>query len=397
MDWPQRIKDVQSHLKAEKIDGWLLFDFHAQNSLARNFLNIDSNRLITRRFFYWIPAQGEPVQLLHKIESHVLEGLPGKKKIYLKWQEMESSLGDLLKGSRTVAMEYSPRNAIPYLSQVDAGVIDLVRSYGVEVVSSGNFLQYYTCVLDQSQVESHLEAASFLDRTAGKTWEWIALHLRGDKKITEYDVRMFIVEEFRRKNFISAGLPICAVNAHSADPHFEPKKEDRTPIQLGDFILIDLWCKKNTPRAVYGDITRVAVAAEKATPRQEEIFTIVRHAQKTATDYVAKRWAAQEAIKGFEVDRVTRQVIEDAGYGQYFTHRTGHNIYTEDHGPGAHIDSLETLDLRELVPSTCFSIEPGIYLPGEFGVRLEYDIYLKPDHTIEVTGGIQEVITTICL
>jgi Xaa-Pro aminopeptidase len=213
------------------------------------------------------------------------------------------------------------------------------------------------------------------------------------KKIDECDVQAFMKGEMLAHGFMMEGMPICAVNAHSASPHFEPSKAMTAPIQKGDFILIDLWCKKKVPRSVYGDITRVAVAGERGSERQNKIFSTVRLAQQVATDFVAQQYRRGKGMRGCEVDRVCRQVIEEAGYGPYFTHRTGHNIYTEGHGPGAHLDSLETEDTRFLIPGTCFSIEPGIYLPGEFGVRLEYDVYLGKD--AEVTGGVEEEL--LCL
>ncbi|MBY0530038.1 MAG: M24 family metallopeptidase [Rhabdochlamydiaceae bacterium] len=395
MTWKQKIEDVQRHLTAAKIDGWLLYDFSGLNPLAREFLKIPSSQLTTRRFFYWIPAMGEPVQIVHQIEQQVLASLPGSKKVYLKWQELETALAKTLNGCKTIAMEYSPRNAIPYLSKVDGGMIDLVRSFNVEIVSSGTFLQYYTCVLNDEQLQSHLDACEFLDKTAEKTWDMIADFLQKGKSITEYGVSQFIANEIAANGFMQEARPICAVNAHAADPHFEPRKEEGALIKRGDFILIDLWCKKQTPRAVYGDITRVAVADAFAKSKQEEIFKLVRNAQKAATDYISERWSAHEEIKGYEVDKVCRQVIEEAGYGEFFVHRTGHNIYTKDHGPGAHIDSLETQDFRPLIPRSCFSIEPGIYLPGEFGIRLEHDVYLSPDHTVLITGGIQETLLTL--
>lgn len=392
MDWHARIQDIQRHLIKEKIDGWLLYDFLGANSLARSFLNIDPESLITRRFFYWIPAKGNPIKIAHMIEPHVLSALPGDMLVYLKWQELESQLGVVLKGAKTVAMEFSPRNAIPYLSKVDAGMADLVRSFQVEIVSSASLLQYYTCTLDEEQLQMHREAADFLDRTAGQVWEKISATLCKGHKINEYQVQQFIAEQMTAHGFITKGLPICGVNAHSADPHFEPKKEGCSEIKKGDFVQIDLWCKKKHPKAVYADIARVASADSSATQKQDAIFAIVREAQKAGTDFVISRYAKGESLKGYEVDQVCRQVIEDKGYGRYFTHRTGHNIYTQDHGPGAHIDSLETLDLRELIPHTCFSIEPGIYLPGEFGIRLEYDVYLGSDRKAQITGGVQEKI-----
>ncbi len=395
MDWPARIHDVQRHLVEENLDGWLLYDFVGNNPLARDFLNIDPQALITRRFFYWIPAKGDPIKILHVIEPHVLSGLPGTVLPYLRWQELEGQLGKVLKGVKSVAMEFSPRNAIPYLSKVDGGMVDLVRSFQVEVVSSASFLQYYTCVLDEEQFRLHLEAANMLDRVVGEAWEKISTALKKGNKIDEYQVQQFIAGQFTSHGFMSEGLPIVAVNAHSADPHYESSKTEPCEIKNGDFILIDLWCKKHHPKGIYGDICRVAVADSSPTQRQNEIFSIVRSAQKAATEFVISRYAKGERLKGYEVDQVSRKIIEEKGYGNYFTHRTGHNIYTKDHGPGAHIDSLETQDLRDLIPHTCFSIEPGIYLPGEFGIRLEYDLFLGDQGKVHLTGGFQNQILAL--
>jgi Xaa-Pro dipeptidase len=395
MDWPTRIRDVQQHLVKDKIDGWLLYDFDGINPLARDFLKIDPGALITRRFFYWIPVKGDPIKILHVIEPHVLSNLPGNVLVYLKWQELEAQLGKVLKGAKTVAMEFSPRNAIPYLSKVDAGMVDLIRSFQVEVVSSASFLQYYTCVLDPEQFKMHREAAALLDQVVQEAWEKISTALRNGTKINEYQVQQFIVDQIIVRGFIAEGLPICGVNAHSADPHYGPSKEGSSEIKKGDFILIDLWCKKKHPRGIYGDICRVAVADTSATEKQNEVFSIVRAAQKAATEFVISRYSKGESLKGYEVDQVSRKMIEDKGYGKYFTHRTGHNIYTKDHGPGAHIDNLETQDSRELIPHTCFSIEPGIYLPGEFGIRLEYDVYLGEQGKVHVNGGSQDEILTL--
>lgn len=395
MDWNNRLQEAQQQLQNQQIDGWLLYDFQGINGLARNFLQIPSEMLTTRRFFYWIPAKGVPVKVLHKIEPHVLDGLPGKPLIYLKWQELEAALGSILSGAKRVAMEFSPRCAIPYLSKVDAGMVDLVRSFDVEVLSSAPLLQTYTSTLTSEQLQSHLDAADFLDKLAEKTWNKISDAMRKGQRLCEYEVRQFMAQEFLAHGYVSEGMPICAVNAHSADPHFEPAKEGSAEIKRGDFILIDLWCKKSASWAIYGDITRVAVADDHPTERQQEIYSLVRKAQKAATDFVIGRYGKGESIKGFEVDQLCRSVIEEGGYGQYFTHRTGHNIHTKDHGPGAHIDSLETLDLRELIPHTCFSIEPGIYLPGEFGIRQEYDLYLGDEGEVQITGGIQDEIVTL--
>lgn len=391
----EKIADVQKHLKAEGCDGWLLYDFQKINPLARTFLTLPQDLLTSRRFFYWIPTVGEPIKIVHAIETHVLDHLPGKKVIYLKYPELEHALSTVLKGRGRVAMEFSPHCCLPYVSKVDAGTVDLVRSFCVEVVSSANFLQYYTCLLDDAQLTLHREAAVLLSEIADRTWEHIATALKRGHPMDEYAVSEFIREQIFNEGFICEERPICAVNAHSADPHFAPKKKTASVIKRGDFILIDLWCKKNAADAVYADITRVAYAGSHPTPRHQEIFDIVRRAQRHATEYVAQAFAKGDYPKGYEVDQVCRQVIEEAGYGKYFTHRTGHNIYTQDHGPGAHIDSLETRDFRTLIPRTCFSIEPGIYLPQEFGVRLEYDLVAIDAHTIEITGGVQNEIVRL--
>lgn len=395
MNWNTRIAEIQKLLAKEKLDGWLLYDFHGSNPLARDFLQIDPSVLTTRRFFYWIPASGEPIKILHAIELYPLAHLPGKSEIFLKWQELEAQLQKALKGAKTIAMEYSAKNAIPYLSKVDAGTVELIRSFGVEVVSSALLLQSYTCVLDAEQAKLHFEAGEFAAQVAGMAWEKIADALRSNTPINEYQVQQFIMDQIAAHGYVTEARPICAVNAHGADPHYAPSKEVWSPIKKGDFIQIDLWCKKKHPKAVFADIARVAVADSTATPKQKEIFAIVRTAQKAATDLVFSKYAKGEKIRGCDVDAVSRKVIEDKGYGKNFLHRTGHNIYTDVHGPGTHLDNLETQDTRELIPHTCFSVEPGIYLPGEFGVRLEYDIYLGDGGKAHISGGVQDEL--LCL
>lgn len=386
---------IQKNLHEQKIDGWLLYDFRRTNDLACQFLKIPAHKILSRRYFYWIPAKGDPVKIVHVIEEHSLDHLPGKKVIYRSWQDLEKSLGTILKGCKRVAMEYSPRNSIPYVSKVDGGTIDVVRAYGVEVVSSADLLQQYLNVWTNEQLKSHLFAADVVSDTVEKAWNLIAKSLKTKKNISEYDVQQFILEEFSKKGCESEDAPICAVNAHSADPHYCSDKEHFALIHPGDFVLIDLSCKQNIPHAVFADITRVAVAANKPTAKQQAIFDIVKKARDAGTDLVRNRFAKKEKVCGYEVDACCRKIITDAGYGDNFLHRTGHNIGEEIHGSGAHLDSLETVDQRQLIPGTCFSIEPGIYLPGEFGVRLEYDVYVHMDGRVQVTGGVQDQIRTL--
>ena len=309
--------------------------------------------------------------------------------VYSAWKLFESHLKEVLQGKKTIAMEYSPRGAIPTASKVDGGMLDLVREQGVNVVSSASFLQNFTCVWTDEQYMMHKEAAEVLDTIAMTTWGWIRDRLKQDEQITEYTVQQYILTEMKKHKCVMEGAPICGVNQNSANPHYNPQMKGCRSIKKGDFILIDLWCKRDLPRAVYADITRVAVAGAP-TKRHQEIFQIVRNAQKAGTDLVRERVQKRKEVRGAEVDDACRKVIVDAGYGDYFTHRTGHNIHMDDHGPGANIDGFETLDDRLLIPKTCFSIEPGIYLPKEFGVRLEYDIYINENHSIEVTGGIED-------
>lgn len=395
MDIVAKIADVQKQLADSGIDGWLLCDFHGSNRLALEFLQIPQDKMATRRFFYLIPAKGEPIALVHAIEEHLLDHLPGEKRRYLKWQTLEEQLALLVKGMARVAMEYSPRNAIPTIATVDAGTVELIRSFGPAIVSSGPLLQRATSVWDKQQLESHYFAARVLDQTAEKTWRWIAEALRQNRSITEFDVSQWMVGEFEKEGCLSDHPPICAVNAHSAMPHYAPTKEGAAEIKKGDFILIDLWCKKKGAQCVFADITRVGVAATKPTDEQQLIFAIVRKAQKSATEFVQKRLLARQPVLGCEVDRICRQVIEEAGYGDFFLHRTGHNIHTEVHGPGANLDSLETLDNRPLLAMSAYSIEPGIYLPGKFGVRLEYDLLLLSSKEAAVTGGVEERIELV--
>lgn len=389
----KKIEEAQKYLKEMKVDGWLLYDFEGNNPLAHRFLEIPHHLITKRRFFYWVPTSGTPVKIVHAIEPHTLDRLPGEKKLFASWQSLHQELRSLLQGKKKVAMEYSPLNAIPYLSKVDAGTVDLIRSFGVEVVSSADFLAHFTAVLDPDQAASQLRAGKVCDSIANGAWKWIRDHL--EQGITEYDVQQKIFSDFQKMNFVSDGLPIVGVNQHSADPHYQPQKETASPIRKGDFILIDLWAKENRENAIFGDITRVGVAAERPTPRQQEIFHIVRTAQKAAYELIRSRFTQKKRIEGWEVDEAARKVIRDAGYGDYFTHRTGHSIEIDLHGSGAHMDNLEMHDVRPLLPGTCFSIEPGIYLPDEFGVRLEYDVYIHLNGAVEISGGEQDEI--VCL
>lgn len=395
MDLQKKIAQAQKYLQEMGLDGWLLYDFASCNSLLHIFLELPVDKTYRRRFFYWIPAKGKPVKIVHSIEPHALDGCSGEKKVYSSWQALHRELGLVLQGKKRVAMEYSPMNEIPYISRVDGGTIDLVRSFGVEVVSSAPFLPYFTAVLDESQAQSHIRAGIMLDRLVKEAWAWISLHLKEGITISEYDVQQKILADFDKHQLVTDSVPNVSVNANSADPHYFPTEKSAKPIRKGDFILIDMWCREKGSKSVYADITRVGIAALTPTSKQKEVFDVVRKAQKAATDFIIRRFQEKKPVAGFEIDDVARGVISQAGYGDQFTHRTGHNIGVELHGSGAHIDNLEMHDVRLILPGTCFSIEPGIYLEGEFGIRLEYDLYVDKEGHIEITGGEQDEI--VCL
>ena len=378
----EKINQAKKYLEELGVDGWLLYDFHGNNELSRQFLNISPKTKTTRRFFYWIPVHGEPIKLVHAIESHVLDSWPGEKRLFLSWQSLEEQLRKILKSSRKVAMEYSPMNAIPYVSKLDAGTADLIRSFGLEIVSSAPFLPHFTAVLTDAQAESHVRASRKLDAIIRETWSWIELG------VGEWEIQQKIVKAFASENLVTDSPPIVAINAHSADPHFETKKERQSFLKTGDFLLVDFWAKEEN--GVFADLTYAAVVGKKPTPRQEEIFSIVRDAQRAAIDLVKERMKSQKRIEGWEVDEAARNLIRKAGYEKYFIHRTGHNIGTSLHGSGANMDNLEMHDTRPILKGTCFSIEPGIYLPGEFGVRLECDLLVDRLGLVSVSGTLQD-------
>lgn len=390
-----KIEQIQGRLNEEGADGWLLYDNHGSNRFARELLGISPHLVITRRFFYWIPKEGEPIKILHRIESESLNALPGRRKLYLSWTELESVLKEVLGKAERILMEYSPRNANPNISVVDAGTLEVIKGFGIEVSSSADLLQYYTSVLDEKQIASHLEASLVLETSFSRAWDLIADSLREGRRITEYDVQKFILSEFTAQDCITEDGPTCSVNGNSALPHYMATKHDAREINRGDFVLIDMWCKKNVAHGIYADLTRVAVAAPQPTPRQEEIFKIVKGALTKAVDCMRSRVQKGEEIQGAEVDDVCRDYIKKAGYGEYFTHRTGHNIDTSVHGAGVNLDNLETADYRKILPGMCFSVEPGIYLPEEFGIRIEYNLLIGKDRSVEITGGTEENI--ICL
>ncbi|QDT52383.1 Xaa-Pro dipeptidase [Caulifigura coniformis] len=377
---------VQSALREFGFDGWLLYDFRGSNILARRILGLDGKHIGSRRFFYWIPASGMPRKLVHRIEDSVLDALPGDKTIFLSWQELEAGVQQCVSGSKVVAMEYSPRNGNPYVSKVDAGVVELVRSFGCDVQSSGDIVQLFEATLDDEQIALHFEAATHNNSAYEVAWKFIADGVRKDGGVSEAAVRDRIMEHYAAHSMTTYSPPIVGRNAHSGLPHYETGNGEDTTIREGDFVLIDQWAKLKKPNAVYSDLTRTGYVGKTVPETYTKIFNIVAAARDAGIAMVQDAFAKGTAIRGFEVDNAVRKVIVDAGYGQFFVHRTGHNIGRETHGNGANIDGLETRDDRRLLPRTCFSIEPGIYL-SEFGVRSETNVLIDEAGKVHVTGG----------
>ncbi|HYH64510.1 MAG TPA: M24 family metallopeptidase [Urbifossiella sp.] len=377
---------VQAAVRDAGLDGWLLYDFRGSNVLAQRVCDLEAKKL-SRRWFYYVPAEGLPLKLVHAIEPAALDHLPGTTKtVYRRWQDLETGVGELVIGAKRVAMEYSPRNANPYIGRADAGTVELVKSYHVEVVGSGDLIQQFEATWDADQEKSHFEAAGHCRDAYDVAFDFIASEIRAKGSVTEAAVQARIMAHFADRGMVTYSPPIVGVGPHSGDPHYETTAASNAAVVPGSWVLIDLWAKMNRPRAVYADYTRVAYVGADVPEQYVNVFNIVAAGRDAGIAKVKAAFAAGEPLLGWEVDAATREVIEKAGYGDQFTHRTGHNIGQEVHGNGAHIDGLETRDDRRIIPRTCFSIEPGIYLP-EFGVRSEVDVYVDAAGTVHVTGG----------
>lgn len=385
---------VQASLAEFGLDGWLLYDFRGSNVLARRVLGLEQRPVGTRRFFYFIPARGTPRKLVHRIETGALDDLPGERAVYLPWQQLEAGVADMIGACRRIAMEYSPRVSNPYVSKVDAGVIELVRSTGVEVVSSGDLIQRFEATWDDEQWSMHREAERFTTAAFDLAFGLIAGRTRDGGTIRETEVQSAIMDHFHRNGMTTYSPPIVGVGPHSGDPHYEPVAGRDGVIGRGDFVLIDLWAKMDRPRSVYSDLTRVGYVGDIVPVELARIFRIVAEARDAAIRCVRDAYAAGRPLPGWEVDAACRRVIEAAGYGDKFIHRTGHNIGQEVHGNGAHMDDLETHEERLVMRRTCFSVEPGIYL-DRFGVRSEVNVFVDGEGKVHVTGGLQTEVLPI--
>jgi Xaa-Pro dipeptidase len=388
---------IQAALRDAGFDGWLFYDHHHRDPIAASILGLDPKAHITRRWYYYVPAEGDPRKLVHRIEQGRLDSLPGAKGHYSSWQELHSGLDAMLFDAQRIAMQYSRNNDIMYVSMVDAGTVEFLRSLGKQIVSSADLVSQFEAVLNEDQIASHSAAQVAIDRILAEAWQEMGRRLRpdlgGPGTLTEYDMVQWLSEAMRREGLVWENGPNVSANANSSDSHYEPTADRAAPIREGDFVLIDIWGRLDKPDSIFYDITWTGVVGREPSDHEKHIFETVRNARDAAIKKVEQAFALGQPILGYQADDAARAEIEKAGFGKFFTHRTGHNIAHEIHGPGAHLDNLETHDERRILPCTCFSVEPGIYLP-EFGIRSEIDMLTAPGKAW-VTGRVQTDLVRI--
>jgi Xaa-Pro aminopeptidase len=382
---------IQEAIAREKADGWLFYDFQGIDPISKRILGIPQSAHLTRRWYYFVPKSGQPRKLAHKIEPASLDHLPGEKMMYAGWRELQKEIPAMLSGSRRIAMNYSPGNAIPYVSRVDAGTAEQIRGAGVEIVSAADLVQQFEAVWSESQLQTHIRAAKALRSIVDETFAYVAKETSANKGLCEYDVQQFIWDRFAAAGLRSDARPIAAVGPNAGNPHYSPEPEGSLPVRKGDFLLIDLWAKEMSEDAVYADITWTGFIGKEVPEKYETIFQIVRGGRDASLRLVEEAVKEGKPLKGYEVDDAARNSISQKGYGDYFIHRTGHNIGLNVHGNGANMDNFESRDERKILPRTCFSIEPGVYLK-DFGVRSEIDVYVT-DSDAQVYG--QPIQTTV--
>ncbi len=383
---------IQQAIREAGFDGWLFYDFHNRDVISYRILGMDLEKSTSRRWLYWVPASGDPVRLVHGVEPTRLDEVPGEKRVYVTWNQLHEALGNLFGDAGRVAMQYSPDCDIPYISVADAGIVELVRKAGgVEVVSSADLVSRFEAVFGEEGETSHRRAMGTVHRVRKESFAKIGAAVAAGKELTEYRVAMFILDRFEQEGLDAGGhMPIVGVNEHPADPHFEPTSENTFTFGMEQTLLIDLWAREKPPTSIFADITWCGYIGENPPEEYLRMWQIVCDARDAGCELAIERFEKNDPVEGWEVDDATRKVINDAGYGDYFIHRTGHSIGFEVHGNGANIDNFETRDRRRILPGTCFSIEPGIYLEGKMAVRTEVDVLISPDGRAEVTGEIQK-------
>ena len=392
------LEKIQQALREQKLDGWLFYDHHHRDPIAYRILGLSDTLHVSRRWYYLIPAEGEPRKLTHRIESGKLASLPGSGQLYSSWQELEGGLRTMLQPYTNLAMQYSPRNAIMYVSLVDGGTLEVLRELGKNIVSSADLVSRFEAVLTAEQIASHYEAQRHIDQIVSDAWKYIASRLRTPAgtaagTLNEYEVMVWLQQAMQRAGIAKGYGPNVSVNENSSDSHYEPTAEASKKISNGDFLLIDIWGRMDRSDTCFYDITWTGVVGREPSEREQQVFSVVAQARDAAIETVERAFAAGRPLAGWQADDAAREVIARAGFAEYFTHRTGHSISTETHGNGANLDNLETHDDRLILPHTCFSVEPGIYLP-EFGVRSEVNMLTEPGKAV-VTGPIQRSLVRI--
>ncbi len=388
-----QIRAIQEALRGLSVPAWLFYGFQKIDPLALRILGFSEDAHISRRWFYLVPDRGEPRKLVHRIEAFQLDHLPGSRRVYLRWSELESELTRLVSGHDRVAMQYSPQCGIPYVSRIDAGTVELLRSTGVEVVSSADLIQVFEAALTEQQAQQHKETARAITEIVNDTFREAAEELQSGQSLVEHEVQQSILSAFSDRGLVWDHAPIVAVNAHSGDPHYYPPIEGSGRISSGDFLLIDLWARPAS--GIYADITWTAFFGPSVPDPIGQTFDIVRKARDRGVEFLDETLRAGREVQGWQVDDQVRAVIEEAGFGSFFVHRTGHSIGREVHGNGVNFDNTETHDTRRVIPGVLCSVEPGIYL-DDFGVRTEINVLAGP-HGVEVTTPPQDGVLTFDL
>jgi Xaa-Pro dipeptidase len=383
------LQELQHDIRAAKLDGWLFYDFRGRDPIAHRILDLPHG-MRTRRWFYFVPAKGTPRKLVHKIETESLAAVPGETLYYAGYDELRKNLAKAIGRAKVIAMQYSPKAAVPYVAMVDGGTIELVRGAGAKVVSSADLVQKFEACWTPQQLESHLAAGRIIDGAIRRAFDEVAKHIRAKQTLTEYDLQQWFLKQFEASGIRREDGPDVAVNANASDPHYAPVQGKAAPIREGDLLLLDVWGKTKDAASVYYDVTWIGYVGAKVPEKYAKIFGVLREARDKAVDLIRSSIAAGKPLQGWQVDKAARTVIDKAGYGKYFFHRLGHNIGETIHGNGANMDNLETHDIRHLIPKTCTSIEPGIYLP-EFGMRTEVNVYIGEGEA-RVTGAVQSEI-----
>src|SRR5579871_2066778 len=383
------LSEMQSDLRAAGMHGWLFYDFRGRDPIAHRILQLPP-AMRTRRWFYFVPSKGTPKKLVHRIETAALADLPGDTLYFSAQEELRANLKKILGRCKTIAMQYSPKNAIPYVAMVDAGTIELVRAAGPKVVSSADLVQKYEACWTSEQLDSHQFAQRAIDRIVQQAFAHAAKCVREKIHLTEYELQQWILARFAEAGIETDEGPDVAVNAHASDPHYAPDKEKSSPIRQGDFLLLDVWGKQKTPNSVYYDVAWTGYLGAKVPEKYVKVFNVVREARDKAINLIRTSIQQGKPLQGWQVDKAARTIVEKAGYGKYFTHRTGHSLGETVHGNGVNMDGFETHDVRHLIPHTCNSVEPGIYLP-DFGLRSEVNVYID-EHEARVTGAVQTEI-----